>query len=77
MTGYSSQAIFAWLWPSRARRPDSLMMIWNTPARATPCSLAIPGATAVLSLMAAARAVASRSVSSSASRRTAGLMAAR
>src|ERR1700726_1916300 len=30
-TGYSSSAIRAWLCPSTVRRPDSLMMIWNTP----------------------------------------------
>ena len=53
------------------------MMIWNTPASAIPCSLAISGGTAVVSLMAAARAAAWRSVNSSASRWTVGLMAAR
>ncbi len=53
------------------------MMIWNTPASAIPRNLAISGCTAVESLMAAAMASAWRLVISSASRRTAGLMAAR
>jgi len=75
--GYSSSAIFAWLWPSPVRRPASLKMIWNTPASAIPCSLAISAGTAVVSLMALARAVAWRSVSSNTNRWTAGLMAAR
>jgi len=75
--GCSSSAISAWLWPSRVRRPASLMMIWNTAASAIPCSLAISGGTAVVSLMAPARTAAWRPVSSSNSRRTAGLMAAR
>jgi hypothetical protein len=67
----------AWLWPSRVRRPASLMMIWNTPASAIPSSLATSGETAVVSLIASARVAAWRSASSSASRWTAGLMAAR
>jgi hypothetical protein len=75
--GYSSSAIFGWPSPSTVRRPASLMMIWNTPASAIPCSLATPGGTAVVSLMALVRAVAWRSINSSASRWTAGLMAAR
>jgi len=75
--GYSSSAIFAWLWPSRVPWPASLMMIWNTPAIAIPCSLATSGGTAVVSLKTPARAVAWRSINSSASRWTAGLMAAR
>jgi len=75
--GYSSSAISAWLWPSRVRRPASLMMIWNTAASAIPCSLATSGGTAVVSLTALARAAAWRSVNSSASRWTVGLMAAR
>jgi hypothetical protein len=44
------------------------MMIWNTPASAIPCSLATSGGTAVVSLMALARAAAWRSASSSTSR---------
>ena len=58
--GYSSSAIFAWPWPSRVRWPDSLMMIWNTPAIAMPCSLATSVETAVVSLMTRARAAAWR-----------------
>ena len=73
----SSRAIFVWLCPSRVRRPASLMMISNTPASAIPCSLAISGRTAVVSLMTAARARAWRSINSSASRWTVGLIAAR
>ena len=76
-TGYSSSAISAWLWPARVRRPASLMMIWNTPASAIPCSLATAGGTGVVSLMTSASAEAWRSASSSTSRWTAGLMAAR
>ena len=53
------------------------MMISNTPASAIPCNLAISGGTAVESLMAAAMTSAWRAIVSSASRRTAGLMAAR
>jgi hypothetical protein len=67
--------VSGWLWPSRVRWPASLMTIWNTPASAIPCSLAISGATVVVSLM--ARAAAGRPVSSGASRCTVGLMAAR
>ena len=48
--GYSASAISAWLWPSRVRRPASLMMIWNTPASAIACSVAISGGTAVARL---------------------------
>jgi hypothetical protein len=40
------------------RRPASLMMIWNTPASAIPCSVAISGGTALVSLMALAIATA-------------------
>lgn len=54
--GRRSVEIFAWLWPCVVRRPVSLMMIWNTPASATPCSSAIPGGTALVSLTALARA---------------------
>ena len=60
-----------WLWPSRVRRPDWMMT--GTPASAIPCNVAISGGMSVVSLIAAAR----RSVSSSVSRCTAGLMAAR
>jgi hypothetical protein len=56
MAGLSSVAIWSWLWPSRVRRPDSLMMIWNTPASAIPCSRATSGVTAVVSLIASAMA---------------------
>jgi hypothetical protein len=54
-TGDSSPAISGWLWPSRVRWPASLMMIWNTPAIAIPCSLATGGGTAVVSLAAGHR----------------------
>jgi hypothetical protein len=72
MAGRSSSAIWFWLWPSRVRRPASVMMIWKTPASAIPRSLAISGATASVS----ARAVAWRSDISRASRWTIGLIAA-
>ncbi len=77
MAGRSWSAIWSWLWPSRVRRPASVMMIWNTPASAIPRSFAISGAAASVSAMAAARALAWRSDISSASRWTVGLIAAR
>ena len=77
MAGRSSSAIWSWLWPSRVRRPASVMMIWKTPASAIPRSRAISGATVSVSARAVARAVAWRSDSSRASRWTVGLMAAR
>src|SRR4249919_2033705 len=61
MAGRSSSAIWSWLWPSRVRRPASVMMIWNTLASAIPRSFAISGVTASVSAMAVARALAWRS----------------
>jgi len=77
MAGRSWPAIWSWFWPSRVRRPASVMMIWNTLASAIPRSLAISGAIASVSVMAAARALAWRSDISRESRWMVGLMAAR
>ena len=77
MAGRSWSAIWSWLWPWRVRRPASVRMIWNTPASAIPRSLAISGATASVSAMAVATALACRSDASSESRWTVGLIAAR
>ena len=43
MAGRSWSAIWSWLWPSRVRRPASVMMIWKTLASAIPRSFAICG----------------------------------
>ena len=42
LTGWSwgMRVKLAWLWRWRVRRPAWLMIIWNTPASAIPCSLA-------------------------------------
>jgi hypothetical protein len=58
IAGRSSSAILFWLWPSRVRRPASLMMIWKTPASAIPCSLAISGGISPVSLIAVAMTLA-------------------
>jgi hypothetical protein len=51
MAGRSSSAIWFWVWPSRVRRPASVMMIWKTPASAIPRSFAISGGSASVSVM--------------------------